>query len=105
MPYLYLTCAILAEVIATSFLKKSAGFTVLTPTIVVIVGYMLAFYFLSLTLNTIPVAVAYAIWSGVGMVLITLAGMVFYKQIPNIFTIMGIGLIIGGVTLLHVNSE
>lgn len=105
MNYCYLALAILSEVIATSFLKKTAGFTIPIPSIVVMGGYGLAFYFLSLTLDTIPVGVAYAIWSGVGMVLISLVGMLFYKQILDIPTIVGIGLIISGAVVLNVFSK
>ena len=74
MPYLYLSIAIVAEVIATTALKASEEFTRLWPSVIVIIGYSIAFYCLSLSLKTISVGVAYAIWTGVGMVLITLAG-------------------------------
>ena len=80
MNYAYLFVAILCEVIATSALKAAEGFTRLWPSVVVAVGYGLAFYFLSLTLRTIPVGVAYAVWSGIGIVLIALAGWVLYDQ-------------------------
>ena len=105
MSYFYLILAIFLEVIATSYLKKTDGFTVLTPSLVVILGYALAFYFLSLTLNVIPVGVAYAIWSGVGMVLISLAGFVLYKQFVDVPTIVGISLIIIGVVILNIYSK
>jgi len=105
MSYVYLILAIFSEVVATSCLKKADGFTVLTPSLVVIVGYALAFYFLSLTLNVIPVGVAYAIWSGVGMVLISLVGFILYKQALDIPTLLGIGLIISGVILLNIYSK
>lgn len=105
MNYLYLALAILSEVIATSFLKKTGGFSILTPSIIVIVGYMLAFYFLSLTLETIPVGVAYAIWSGVGTILITLIGFIFYRQVLDVTTILGIGFIVIGVILLNIFAK
>ena len=105
MHYFYLALAIISEVIATSLLKKTAGFTVFTPSLIVIVGYALAFYFLSLTVDTIPVGVAYAIWSGVGIVLISLVGIVLYKQLLDIPTILGMGLIITGVTILNIYSK
>ena len=105
MSYFYLILAIFLEVIATSYLKKTDGFTVLTPSLVVILGYALAFYFLSLTLNVIRVGVAYAIWSGVGMVLISLAGFVLYKQFVDVPTIVGISLIIIGVVILNIYSK
>ena len=105
MNYLYLALAIISEVVATSLLKKTAGFTILAPSLIVIVGYALAFYFLSLTVDTIPVGVAYAIWSGVGIVLISLVGIILYKQFLDFPTILGIGLIIVGVTILNVFSK
>lgn len=105
MHYFYLALAILSEVIATSLLKKTAGFTVLTPSLIVIVGYALAFYFLSLTVDAIPVGVAYAIWSGVGIVIISLIGIVLYKQFLDLPTIIGIGLIISGVAILNIFSK
>lgn len=105
MNYCYLALAILSEVIATSLLKKTAGFTILSPSLIVIGGYALAFYFLSLTVDTIPVGVAYAIWSGVGIVIISLVGMVLYKQFLDLPTILGIGLIISGVAILNIFSK
>jgi small multidrug resistance pump len=105
MSYFYLFLAILLEVIATSLLKKTDGFTVFAPSLVVIGGYMLAFYFLSLTLNTIPVGVAYAIWSGVGIVILSLVGLVFYKQLLDIPTIVGIGFIVSGIVLINIFSK
>lgn len=105
MSYFYLILAIFSEVVATSCLKKTDGFTVLTPSLIVILGYALAFYFLSLTLNVIPVGVAYAIWAGVGMVLISLAGLIFYQQALDIPTIIGICFIIIGVIVLNVYSK
>lgn len=105
MNYFYLALAILSEVIATSLLKKTAGFTILSPSVVVIAGYALAFYFLSLTVDTIPVGVAYAIWSGVGIVIISLVGIVLYNQFLNIPTIIGIALIIIGVAILNIFSK
>ena len=78
--YLFLFLAILFETVATSFMKQSEQFTKLVPSIVTIVGYIGAFYCLSLVLKTIPVGIAYAIWSGVGIILITLIGLVVFKQ-------------------------
>jgi small multidrug resistance pump len=105
MEYLYLSIAIVAEVIATSALKASEGFSNLGPSIVVIVGYIIAFYFLSLILKTIPVGIAYAIWSGIGIALITIVGAVLYKQIPDVPAIIGIGLIIAGVVVINIFSK
>ncbi len=105
MEYLYLSIAIVAEVIATSALKASEGFSNLGPSIIVIVGYIIAFYFLSLILKTIPVGIAYAIWSGIGIALITIVGAVLYKQIPDVPAIIGIGLIIAGVVVINIFSK
>ncbi len=105
MAYLYLAVAIIAEVIATSALKASAEFSRLYPSLVVVVGYGLAFYFMTLALRTIPVGITYAIWSGVGIVLITIAGAVLYREIPDIPAIIGMGLIISGVLVIHIFSK
>lgn len=102
---LYLSIAIIAEVIATSALKASNGFTKMGPMAIVIVGYVIAFYFLSLTLKTMPVGVAYAIWSGIGIVLIALVAAVLYKQIPDLAGIVGMCLIIAGVIVLNLFSK
>lgn len=105
MQWFYLAIAILSEVIATSALKASDGFTRWLPSIIVIVGYASAFYFLSLTLRTIPLGVAYAIWSGVGVALITLIGRIVYQQSIGLGEIIGIGLIVSGVIVLNLFSE
>lgn len=102
MSYYYLALAILSEVMATSFLKKTTGFTALSPSLIVIGGYALAFYFLSCALETIPVGIAYAIWSGVGIVLICLIGIIFYEQILDAPTLIGIGFVITGVVILNI---
>jgi small multidrug resistance pump len=105
MAYLYLTIAIVAEVIATSSLKASEEFTRLVPSVVVIVGYIVAFYFLMLVLRTLPVGISYAIWSGLGIVLVTAAGAVFYKEIPDLPAMLGMGLIIAGVVVINLFSK
>ncbi|MEI6706596.1 MAG: multidrug efflux SMR transporter [Methylococcales bacterium] len=105
MNWIYLTIAIFSEVIATSALKASDGFTRLLPSMIVTIGYGSAFYFLSLTLRTIPVGVAYAVWSGVGVVLISLLGWVMYDQKLNFIAILGITLIILGVVILNLFSQ
>lgn len=105
MAYLYLAIAIIAEVVATSALKASDEFSRLYPSLVVVAGYGLAFYFMTLALRTIPVGITYAIWSGVGIVLITIAGAYLYKQIPDTPAIIGMGLIISGVLVIHVFSN
>lgn len=103
--YLYLSVAIVAEVIATTALRASDGFTQLWPSVISIAGYVVAFYFLSLTLKTMPVGVAYAIWSGVGIVLISLAGWLIYKQLLDLPAIVGMGLIMAGVVVINLFSK
>jgi len=104
MPFVYLAIAILAEVIGTSALKASNGFTAWLPSVIVVAGYSVSFYFLSLALRTIPVGVAYAIWSGIGIVLISAIGWVFFRQRLDTAAIVGIGLIIAGVGVIRVFS-
>ncbi|MCA6059897.1 MULTISPECIES: DMT family transporter [Thalassolituus] len=99
-----LAIAIIAEVIATSALKVSEGFTRLIPSLVVVVGYSIAFYGLALTLKTIPVGVAYAIWSGMGIVLVTLIGWFLFDQKLDPAAIIGMVLIITGVVVMNVFS-
>ena len=103
--YLYLAIAIAAEVIATSALKASEGFTKTGPSLLVAAGYGVAFYFLSLVLKTVPVGVAYAIWSGAGIVLIALIGWLFMKQHLDAGAIAGIGLIVTGVLVIQLFSK
>jgi small multidrug resistance pump len=105
MQYLYLTIAIVAEVIATSALKSSEGFTRLWPSVIVAVGYGVSFYFLSLTLKTIPVGIAYAIWSGLGITLVSIIGYFVYKQGLDIPAILGLLLILAGVLVINVFSK
>lgn len=104
MPFFYLAIAILAEVVGTSALKASNGFTVWLPSAVVAVAYGVSFYFLSLALRAIPVGVAYAIWSGVGIVLISAIGWVLFRQRLDAAAIAGIGLIVAGVGVIHLFS-
>ena len=103
--WLYLTLAILSEVTATSFLKSSDGFTKFWPSVIVVVGYCLAFYCLSLTLDTIPIGVAYAIWSGVGIASLAVISVLFFDQKIDLAAVFGMGLIIAGVVVLRVFSE
>ncbi len=103
--YVFLAIAIIAEVIATSALKASQGFTQLLPSILVVVGYGVAFYFLSLTLRTIPVGIAYAIWSGAGIVLVALIGFALYGQKLDLWALVGMGLIIAGVMVINLLSK
>lgn len=105
MPYLYLAGAILGEVIATSALKASEGFTKLLPSILVVAGYAVAFYLLSIVLKTIPVGVAYAIWSGAGVALITVIGWVIYGQKLDLAALCGMALIVAGVVVLQLFSK
>ena len=105
MHWLYLSIAILAEVIATSALKAAEGFTRLTPSLIVIFGYGTAFYALSLTLRTMQVGTAYAIWSGVGTVLISLIAWLLYNQKLDAAAIAGITLIIAGVAIIKFLSQ
>lgn len=105
MPYLYLTIAIVAEVVATSLLKSTEEFTKLVPSVVVVVSYLLSFYFLTLTLRTIPVGITYAIWAGLGIFLVTIIAAYLHKQIPDIPSMIGMGLIITGVVVIHLFSK
>ncbi|THJ35668.1 Qac-pB8 family quaternary ammonium compound efflux SMR transporter [Lampropedia aestuarii] len=104
-PYVPLGIAIVCEVIATTALKSSEGFSRLVPTTIVVIGYAMAFYCLSLTLKSIPTGVAYAIWSGVGIVLISLVGWLLHKQTLDLPAILGIGLIMAGVLVINVFSS
>jgi small multidrug resistance pump len=103
--WLCLSIAIVSEVIATSALKASDGFSRLVPSAIVVVGYAVAFYFLSLTLKTVPVGVAYAIWSGAGIALITLIGWVLFGQRLDAPALIGMALIVAGVVVMQVFSR
>ncbi|USX16589.1 SMR family transporter [Oxalobacteraceae bacterium OTU3CAMAD1] len=103
--WLMLGIAIVAETIATSALKSSEGFSKLVPSAIVLVGYGVAFYFLSLTLRSIPVGIAYAVWSGVGIVLITAVGWAFFGQKMDAPALIGMALIIAGVVIMNVFSS
>ena len=105
MTYIYFAAAIISEVVATSALKASEQFTKLTPSLIVIIGYCISFYLVTLVLRTIPVGITYAIWAGVGIVLVALVGAVLYKQIPDIPAVIGMGLIIAGVVIINVYSK
>lgn len=105
MNWLILGIAICAEVIATSALKASAGFTRLLPSILVVVGYAISFYLLSLTLKVIPIGITYAVWSGLGVVLISLVAWYFYGQKLDLASVIGISLIVAGVMVLNLFSK
>ena len=103
--WLYLGIAIVGEVFATSALKSSDGFTRAGPSIVVIIGYGIAFYFLSLALKSIPVGIAYAIWAGLGIVLITAIAWLLHGQTLDVWAFIGMGLILSGVAVLNLLSK
>ena len=103
--FIFLFIAIICETVATTALKSSEQFTKLTPTIITVIGYLGAFYFLSLALKTIPIGIAYAIWSGFGIILITFVGIFVFKQTPDLPAIIGIILILSGVIIINVFSK
>lgn len=103
--WIFLFTAVLTEVIATSALKPAEGFTRLWPSLVVVTGYVVSSYFLSLTLKTIPVGIAYAVWAGAGVALITLIGWVVFNQKLDFAGLVGILLIVAGVLVLNLFSS
>jgi small multidrug resistance pump len=103
--YFFLLIAIIAEIVATSSLKASEQFTKLWPSVLVVSGYLTAFYFLSLTLKKMEIGIAYALWSGIGIVLVSLVGIVIYKQKPDMPAILGMALIICGVVVINLFSK
>lgn len=105
MPYAFLALAIVFEVAGTISLRLCDGFTRLIPSLIVVLGYGLSFYFLSFTLKTIPVAIAYAIWSGVGLILIVVFGWTFLKQALDLPALAGMGLILSGVVVVNLWSD
>ena len=105
MGYLYLAVAIVFEVIGTTALQASNGFTRLGPSAVVVVCYGLTIYLFALVLKTVPMGVAYAIWAGLGIVLVALSGLILYKQVLDAAAMIGVGLIISGVVVIHLFSK
>ncbi len=105
MAYIFLAVAIITEVTATSALKASDGFTKLVPSVLVIVGYGVSFYCLTIVLQAIPIGIAYAVWAGLGIILVAIVGMIHFKQVPDIPAIIGMGLIISGVVVINVLSK
>ncbi|MEO3385925.1 multidrug efflux SMR transporter [Mesorhizobium sp. CAU 1741] len=105
MNYVYMMVAILFEVVATTALKQTDGFTRLVPSLVTVGGYALAFYFLALPLRTMPVGVVYAVWSGVGIVLVTSIGWFWFRQVLDPAALIGIALIIAGVLVINLFSN
>lgn len=103
--WLALSIAIVAEVAATSALKSTEEFTRLWPSVLVIAGYGIAFYFMTLSLRGLPVGIMYAIWAGVGIVLVALLGWLIYRQPLDMPAIVGIALIIAGVVVINVFSD
>ncbi|QGH63596.1 SMR family transporter [Serratia proteamaculans] len=103
--FMYLTMAIVAEVIATTMLKASEGFTRLWPSLVVVVGYAVAFWGLSMVVKTMPLGIVYAIWSGMGIVLVSIAAVFVYQQKLDLPAVLGMGLIIAGVLVINLLSK
>lgn len=103
MGYFYLAIAIVMEAVAMTALK-SGGFSKLLPTFIMAAGYGISFYFMLLALKTIPMGITYAIWAGVGIILIAIVGIVRYQEIPDIAAIIGMGLIILGVLVIRIFS-
>ena len=105
MPWILLMVAIVAEVIATSMLKSTEGFSRLWPSVLVVVCYEIAFIGMSLSMKKIPIGVVYAVWSGVGVSLVTLVAWLFLGQSLDAAGLAGLGLIIGGVVVINVFSK
>jgi small multidrug resistance pump len=105
MTYAFLFTAIVLEVIGTSALKASEQFTRLLPILIMIACYGTSFFFLSLVLRTLPVGIAYAIWSGLGIVLISVVGVFWFKQSLDLPAIAGLGLIVAGVVVVNLFSN
>jgi len=105
MTYFYLIIAIAVEVVATTTLKSTNEFTRLIPSLVVVIGYGVAAYLLTLVLRTMDVGVTYALWAGLGIVFVTLLGAIMYKEIPDTPAVIGIGLIVAGVVVINLFSK
>ena len=105
MAFFYLLIAILAEVIATSAMKASDGFSQLRPSVITIIGYAFAIYFLSLTMKSIPVGITYALWSGAGIILVSLVGFFYYKQHLDLAAVIGLGFMIVGILIINLFSK
>ena len=105
MAYFYLLIAIITEVIGTIALKESSEFTKIIPSIVVIVGYGFSFYFMTLALRVIPLGITYAIWSGLGIVILAIIGTLFYHETLDIPAIIGMATIIIGVIIINLFSK
>lgn len=105
MKWVYLVVAVCGEVLGTTALKSSEGFSRLAPSLIVVIGYGIAFYFLSLTLDKIPVGISYALWSGIGIVLISIIGWLFLGQRLDVPAMIGIGFIVVGVAVINLFSK
>ncbi len=105
MGYFYLLLAIIGEVVGTTYLKSTNNFSELLPSTYVVIGYTTAFYFMMLAMKTIPIAITYSIWAGVGISAITILGALKYKEIPDLMALLGLGLIIIGVIILVFYSK
>jgi small multidrug resistance pump len=105
MVFVFLALAIAAEVLGTTALKASDGFTRLWPSVLVVVSYALAFYLLALVLRHLPVGIAYAFWAGLGIVLVTLVGILAYGEKPDLPAVLGLSMIVGGVVVIQVFSS
>lgn len=105
MAFLYLLIAILAEVIATSAMKASDGFSQLLPSGITILGYAFAIYFLSLTMKSIPIGITYALWSGAGIILVSLVGFFYYKQHLDVAAVIGLAFMIAGIMIINLFSK
>ena len=103
--YIFLVLAIALEVLATSFLKDTNGFTNLYPSLIVIIALCICLYLMSHTMKFIPVGIVYASWAGLGIVAITIIAVIKYKQIPNIPTVIGLSLIVIGVVVVHLMND
>tara|TARA_B100000929_G_scaffold231120_1_gene187612 strand:- start:228 stop:569 length:342 start_codon:yes stop_codon:yes gene_type:complete len=103
--YMFLVIAIVFEVVATSFLKDTHGFTNLYPSLIVVTALCVCLYLMSHTMKFIPVGIVYATWAGLGIVAITIIAIFKYKQVPNIPTIIGLSLIVIGVVIVHLMND
>ena len=105
MKWIYLLIAIIGEMVATSFLKESTGFTKLVPSVITVLGYGVTFYFLSLALKQIPIGVAYALWAGVGILLVAIVGYFRFHQKLDTPAVVGMALIVLGVVIMQAFSK
>ena len=103
--YVYLAFAIIFEVIGTTFLVKSEQFTRLIPTLIMAVLYAISFYLLTITIKTIPIGIAYALWGGLGIVLTSLVALIFFKQTLDTAAVVGIAMIVGCVVVMNLLSS